>query len=104
MVLIFALAAAPRGLLAKLLSISAIVLLGEASYAFYLVHAPAISFFGAGIWTTSVTPTIVLLEALNLGFVLALAVGLHYTIELPARKKVRRWLTLSSGRFRRARS
>lgn len=103
-VLIFALASAPRGLLAKLLSISAVVLLGEASYAFYLVHSPAISFFGAGIWTTSVTPTIVLLEALNLGFVLALAVGLHYTIELPARKKVRRWLTVSSDRFRQTRA
>lgn len=100
-VLIFALAAAPAGWLAKLLSIGAIVLLGEASYAFYLVHDPAISFFGAGIWTTSVTPTIVLLEALNLGFVLALAVGLHYTIELPARKKLRRLLTISQSRMQR---
>jgi peptidoglycan/LPS O-acetylase OafA/YrhL len=99
-VLIFALASEPRGLLAALLSIPAIVLLGEASYAFYLVHSPAISFFGAGMWTTSVTPTIVLLEALNL----ALAVGLHYTIELPARKKVRRLLTISGNRFRRARA
>ena len=42
-VLIFGLAAAPLSLPARMLSIPIVVLLGEASYAFYLVHMPALS-------------------------------------------------------------
>lgn len=90
--LIFGLAVGPSSPLAKALSLPMIVLLGEASYAFYLVHWPAIFFFGAGQWSTQLSGSIVLLEALNLGAILALALGLHLAIEKPARRWLRRAL------------
>jgi peptidoglycan/LPS O-acetylase OafA/YrhL len=97
--LIFALAVAPGSILAKALSLPLIVLLGEASYAFYLVHWPAISFLGAGQWSTQLSGSIVVLEAFNLGAILALAIGLHLAIEKPSRRWLRRAL---SRRPRRA--
>jgi peptidoglycan/LPS O-acetylase OafA/YrhL len=92
-VLIFGLAAAPRGSLARFLSIPAIVLLGEASYAFYLVHQPAISLLGGGTWVNAMTPTELVYEALIFGAILALALGLHIGLELPARRHLRRWFS-----------
>jgi len=96
--LIFALAAAPLTLPARALSIPAVVLLGEASYAFYLIHWPAIFFFDAGQWANSVTPSIVLYEAFVLGAILAFAVGVHMTVEQPARRYLRRVLTYGRAR------
>jgi peptidoglycan/LPS O-acetylase OafA/YrhL len=92
-VLIFALALAPAGWLARGLSLPFIVLLGEASYAFYLVHSPAISLLGAGQWDSGVSGSLIALEALNLGLILAVAVGLHLTVERPARRHIRRLLS-----------
>lgn len=91
--LIFGLATAPRGGLARFLSLPVIVLLGEASYAFYLVHFPMISFLGAGSWVNSMTPTELVYEVMILGAIIALAVGLHVGFELPARRTLRRWLS-----------
>jgi len=98
--LIFALAAAPASLPARALSLPAMVLLGEASYAFYLVHSPAIGLLGAGGWARAMSPTALVLEFLTLGAVVALAIGLHFSVERPARVRLRRWLSLST--FRRA--
>jgi peptidoglycan/LPS O-acetylase OafA/YrhL len=95
--LIFGLATAPRGTLARFLSIPAIVLLGEASYAFYLVHFPMISFLGAGSWVNSMTATELVYEALILGAIVALSIGLHVGFELPARRKLRHWLSWDRG-------
>jgi peptidoglycan/LPS O-acetylase OafA/YrhL len=92
-VLIFGLAVAPRGPLARFLSIPALVLLGEASYAFYLVHQPAIDWFGGGGWLTAMSPTQGLNEAFVLAAILALAIGLHVGLELPARRHLRRRLS-----------
>ena len=90
-VLIFGPAAAPLSLPARMLSIPIVVLqLGEASYAFYLVHMPALSYFGAGRWVVATSPTTVLYEALTLGAILCLAVGLHVMVERPARLYIRR--------------
>jgi peptidoglycan/LPS O-acetylase OafA/YrhL len=97
-VLIFGLAAAPLSLPARMLSIPIVVLLGEASYAFYLVHMPALSYFGAGRWTVAASPTTVLYEALTLGAILCLAVGLHVMVERPARLYIRRLSGSYSGR------
>ena len=98
-ILIFGLAAAPAGWLARTLSLPLIVLLGEASYAFYLVHVPAISFLGAGQWgSQEISVSMVFLEGLNLGVVAVLAVGLHFTIERPARRYLRRHLSRRDGR------
>ncbi len=91
--LLFALATAPRTIPARFLSLPAIVLLGEASYAFYLIHFPSISFFGAAGWATDASPTRFVYEALVLGAIMAFAVGLHRTVELPARKFLRRILS-----------
>jgi peptidoglycan/LPS O-acetylase OafA/YrhL len=91
--LIFALAVAPRGPLARFLSIPAIVLLGEASYAFYLVHQPAITYFGGGGWILSMSPTLLVYEAFVLAAILALAIGIHVGLELPARRHLRRRLS-----------
>jgi peptidoglycan/LPS O-acetylase OafA/YrhL len=90
--LIFGLVLAQQGVLARLLSLPAIVLLGEASYAFYLVHSPAIGYLGAGAWASGLSASIVASEAMTLGLIAALAVGLHLAIELPARKLLRRKL------------
>jgi len=87
---IFGLAVAPLGRLAKGLSLPAIVLLGEASYAFYLVHQPLLIPLGAGRWATGLTVSSVAFEVLTLGLVLAVAVGLHVLVEKPARIWIRR--------------
>lgn len=92
-VFIFGLAVAPTSLPARMLSIPFIVLLGEASYAFYLVHAPAIGLLGGGQWATNASATTFAFEALTLGAILALAVGLHVTFERPARTYLRRVLS-----------
>jgi len=97
-VLIFGLAAAPLSLPARVLSIPIVVLLGEASYAFYLVHMPALGFFGAGRWAVATSPTTILYEALTLGAILCLAVGLHVMVERPARLYIRRLFGSYSGR------
>jgi peptidoglycan/LPS O-acetylase OafA/YrhL len=91
-VLIFGLAIAPQGAPARLLSLPLITLLGESSYAFYLVHQPAIGYLGAGRWALGMSASTVLFEAFTLGAILCLAVGLHIMIERPARIKIRRLL------------
>lgn len=95
--LLFGLAVAPGTLPARLLALPTMVLLGEASYAFYLVHDPAISFFGAGGWREDLTLSRVAFEAFALGAILALAVGLHITVEMPLRKRLRGWLSIREG-------
>lgn len=93
-VLMFGLAVAPRTWLARLCSLSGVILLGEASYAFYLIHAEAIGWLGAGQWSTASSPSRVIVEALLLGLILCLAVGLHVAFEMPARKLLRGLLSL----------
>jgi peptidoglycan/LPS O-acetylase OafA/YrhL len=90
--LIFALASAPCGALARVLSLPALVLLGESSYAFYLVHEPALGLLGGGHWQTAISGSIVIFELLTLGAILCLSVGLHVAIERPARIYIRRLL------------
>jgi len=99
-IFIFGLAAAPASLPARVLSLPFLVLLGEASYAFYLVHAPGIDFLGGGQWANSISATTIVLEALTLGAILALAVGLHITFEGPARTYLRRALSLGKKQRR----
>jgi peptidoglycan/LPS O-acetylase OafA/YrhL len=89
-IFIFGLAVAPSSWPARLLSLPSMILLGEASYAFYLIHAPAISLLGAGQWAAGVSGTIVILEALLLGAIIAMAIGLHVAFERPARVYIRR--------------
>lgn len=97
-IFIFGLAVAPLSWPARFFSLPFVVLLGEASYGFYLIHVPAIAFLGAGVWDSAVTPSLVVYEALALGVILALAVGLHVTVERPARTYVRRALSWRARR------
>jgi peptidoglycan/LPS O-acetylase OafA/YrhL len=91
-VLIFGLAVSPRSRPARMLSFPLILLLGESSYAFYLVHQRALEYFGAGRWAVATSATTIAYEALTLGAIICLAVGLHVMIERPARLYIRRLL------------
>ncbi len=97
-VLIFALASTPRGALARVLSLPLLILLGESSYAFYLVHRPALGYLDGGRWRTVISGSTVIFELLTLLAILCLAMGLHVAIERPARIYVRRLLGSDSRR------
>jgi peptidoglycan/LPS O-acetylase OafA/YrhL len=99
-IFIFGLAVAPLSLPSRFFALPFIVLLGEASYAFYLVHQPAIGFLGAGTWTAGISLSKLLYEALALGAIIALAVGLHITVERPARTYIRRALAWRKARVK----
>ncbi|MDB5947118.1 MAG: hypothetical protein JWQ33_2144 [Ramlibacter sp.] len=77
-------------LFSRALASPALVLLGEASYAFYLVHVPARP-LRAG--TEGGLPFELALYVMFLGLVIALSIGLHIAVEKPARRWVRAWLT-----------
>lgn len=91
-VLIFGLAVSPRSRPARMLSFPLMLLLGESSYAFYLVHQRALEYFGAGRWAVATSATTIAYEALTLGAIICLSVGLHVMIERPARLYIRRLL------------
>jgi peptidoglycan/LPS O-acetylase OafA/YrhL len=97
-ILIFGLAIAPMSWPARGLSLPFVVLLGEASYAFYLVHFPAVDYFGGGRWSVATSATTLIYEAFTLGVIVCLAVGLHTIVERPARTYIRRVLTRTRGR------
>jgi peptidoglycan/LPS O-acetylase OafA/YrhL len=90
--LIFGLAMAPSSISARVLSLPALVLLGESSYAFYLVHEPALSYLGPARWAVATSMTTITLEVLTLGAIIFLAIGLHVAVERPARFYIRRLL------------
>jgi peptidoglycan/LPS O-acetylase OafA/YrhL len=91
-VLILGLALSPAALLSRFLALPALVLLGEASYAFYLIHTSVATTFGAGSWTLRVSAGSLCLEAMSLGLVMAIAIGLHIAVERPSRVWIRRLL------------
>ena len=91
-VLIFGVALSPRAPLSKLFALPALVLLGEASYAFYLIHASVAEGLGATAWIGATSTSTLGLEVLSLGLVLAMAIGLHIGLERPARVFFRRVL------------
>jgi peptidoglycan/LPS O-acetylase OafA/YrhL len=93
---IVGLAVSPLSFPAKALSLPVVVLLGESSYAFYLIHQPALADLGAGRWSIATSPTTIIYEVLTLGAIMCLAVGLHVLVERPARRYIRR-LAGSSG-------
>jgi peptidoglycan/LPS O-acetylase OafA/YrhL len=91
--LIFGLAVGPNTVIARLLSLSGVVFLGEASYAFYLSHKITLALVDGGAsWSHGLTAAAVAVELYNLAFAVAVAIGLHVGVERPARVYVRRWL------------
>src|SRR5262249_51531485 len=88
-VLIYCLASAPASFATRWLSSKPMLLLGEASYAFYLCHYGMLSRLSLGklpadAWLAS--------NGLMVLFIIALSVGLHIPIERPARELLRTWL------------
>ncbi len=90
--LILGLALAPRHPVSRVLSIPVVVFLGEASFAFYLIHITVTRMVDAGSWADGVTVHTVVVELFNLGFAMIVAIGLHVGIERPARPLVKRFL------------
>ncbi len=85
--LIASLARWPTSGVARPLASAPAVLLGEASYAFYLAHMPAGPIRGV----TSLQPlSELVLYAMFVALVISLSIGLHVAIEKPARKLIRR--------------
>jgi peptidoglycan/LPS O-acetylase OafA/YrhL len=95
--LILGLALAPRHPASRLMALPLVVFLGEASFAFYLVHQSVIVLVGAGAWTGGVSSRTVALEAVNLGLAVVVAIGLYVGVERPARTTVMRLLCPPSG-------
>jgi peptidoglycan/LPS O-acetylase OafA/YrhL len=91
-VLILGLAMAPENWISRLLSLRGVVFLGEASFAFYLVHIEVTRLVDAGSWEAGLTPQTVVLEIMNLLVATAVAIGLHVGVERPMRSVVRRLL------------
>jgi peptidoglycan/LPS O-acetylase OafA/YrhL len=90
--LILGLGLAPRAVISRLLALRAVVFLGEASFAFYLVHHPIVVGLGAGTWSSGVSARSLAVEAVNLGLAVAVAIGLHVGVEKPGRTIVKRML------------
>ena len=90
--LILGLALAPRHPLSRLLARRPVVILGEASFAFYLVHQPLVVGLGSGAWAGGITPARVAVEVVTLGLAMAVAIGLLVAVEKPGRALVTRLL------------
>jgi peptidoglycan/LPS O-acetylase OafA/YrhL len=89
--LIVGLAMQPSTVLSRVLAMPVTILLGEASYALYLVHSvPARALRGS---TTGDLMHDVAVYVLFVVMVIALSIGLHIGLERPARLGIRRLLT-----------
>jgi peptidoglycan/LPS O-acetylase OafA/YrhL len=96
LMIIWGLAVAPAARPARLLSSRSIVKLGEASFAFYLIHLPAIEILHAS-WAGKLTVSSVALQAVYLTIILSVALGIHMLIEVPCRNLVRRFTQATVG-------
>ncbi len=96
LLLIGGLALNDKGLLARSFSWRPVVFLGEASFAFYLIHLQTAPLLGAGVWAGGFTPLGVTRGVVYLGAVLCCGVGVHVAIEKPAQQLIRR-LTAPHG-------
>lgn len=83
---IWGLAAGPQSPLAWILGTKPMVLLGEASFAFYLLHAPMLA--NSGIDTITSSNVWILTVGSQFVIILLAAIGAHVIIERPAQ----RWL------------
>jgi peptidoglycan/LPS O-acetylase OafA/YrhL len=94
--LILTLALAPRGPVALALSFGPIVLLGEASYAFYLIHMPWMMLLGAGTWGATDTWSGLAVDLRALATLLGIALLIYFGVERPARRLIRTALSPQS--------
>jgi peptidoglycan/LPS O-acetylase OafA/YrhL len=97
--LIYSLASG-EGPLAALLSLPAMVVLGEASYALYIVHVPLWDWMTYALSRLHMTPGFVTLSLLHLGVAIALSILTLRVVEQPARHALRQALAARHGRTR----
>jgi peptidoglycan/LPS O-acetylase OafA/YrhL len=95
--LIYSLASG-EGPLAAILSWPAVVLLGEASYALYIVHIPLWDWMTYVLSRLHVAPGFVALSLLHLGVAMGLSILILRVIEQPARRALRQALAGRHGR------
>ncbi|WP_207263550.1 acyltransferase [Pseudomonas sp. GW101-3H06] len=81
--LILAIAKTSESFLSRLLSIKPVVLLGEASFAFYLIHIIALPLFALNTHRSFFTG--IVFEFLFLGLIITMSIGMHLTVEKPCR-------------------
>jgi peptidoglycan/LPS O-acetylase OafA/YrhL len=84
----------------RALSSARLVLAGEASYSIYLSHVLVIGAFAHGIPNVSDLRTaagVLIQIAVALTAIIGLSLVLWSLVEMPARRAVRRWLTISDG-------
>lgn len=96
--LIWGLATAPHAPAARLLATRPLILAGEASFAFYLLHAPLLSQLAIGpteTWYGFAFTTI-----LEFFVILFVAVGAHQLVEVPAQRWLRSRLDRTQDRRR----
>jgi peptidoglycan/LPS O-acetylase OafA/YrhL len=88
--LLWGLAGGPRTVFARFLALKPMILLGEASFAFYLLHGPMLDrlvYVGVGTWLPWVFTTVA-----QFVLILLVAVGAHTVIERPIQRWLRRVL------------
>jgi peptidoglycan/LPS O-acetylase OafA/YrhL len=101
-VLLFFVASRPRAGIGFLLGLPFVVALGEASYAFYLLHEPVGEALGASIQVNAGSPADAALYVFQIALLALLAWAVHLAVERPSRRVIRR--ALSRPERRRAES
>ena len=90
--LILCLALAPRGPVARVLGWAPIVLLGDASYALYLVHEYGMVMLGSGTWSKTGALGGLAWELWVLAALVGVSILLHFAFERPMRGLLRNLL------------
>jgi peptidoglycan/LPS O-acetylase OafA/YrhL len=89
-VMIYGLAIAPLGGLARILSFPLAVLFGEASYALFMLHRRILNAFDFSSLATTSPLVVATFELMLAGLIVCASVGLHLLFERPARNLIRR--------------
>jgi peptidoglycan/LPS O-acetylase OafA/YrhL len=89
-----------EGPLAAVLSLPAMVVLGEASYALYILHIPLWDWMTYALSRLHMAPGFVALSLLHLGVALGLSILTLRVVEQPARRALRQALASTQGRTR----
>lgn len=90
--LILGLAWTPDLFTTRWLATRPMIVLGEASYAFYLIHMSVGAYLTVGLLGEGFVKRNVLLWIVGVVFVTAMAIGLNVMVETPARRLLRSWL------------
>ncbi|MBH3405683.1 acyltransferase [Pseudomonas glycinae] len=94
--LILSIAESQKSFLSKALSTKSMILLGEASFAFYLIHVIALPMFELG--TERSFPTAIAFNLIFLGLVTTMSIGLHLSVEKPCRQFLLGLIHRNNGR------